>query len=40
VVAASGGKAVRLKGLRGVPDLEWDERRPVNALVAASQTTA
>ncbi|HYZ20205.1 MAG TPA: universal stress protein [Gaiellaceae bacterium] len=37
VVCAGGGKAVSGRDLRGVTDLVWDERRPVDALVAAGQ---
>ena len=36
-VVASGGKPVDVDGLRDVQGLEWDERKPVEALVAASR---
>lgn len=36
-IAAMGGKPVQIEGLRDVADLEWDERKPFDALVAASQ---
>ena len=35
-LAASGGKPVQLEGLRDIPGLEWDERKPLDALVDAS----
>jgi nucleotide-binding universal stress UspA family protein len=38
VVAARGGKSVLSERLRDVSDLEWDERKPVDSLVAASQS--
>jgi nucleotide-binding universal stress UspA family protein len=31
------GKAVDIEGLRDVAGLEWDEREPLDALLAASQ---
>lgn len=37
VVVAQGGKPVDIEGLRGTKDLQWDDRRPVDALVAASE---
>lgn len=36
VLAASGGKPVHFEGLRPVPGLEWDDRKPLDALVDAS----
>jgi nucleotide-binding universal stress UspA family protein len=36
VVAATGGKPVDFEGLRSQSNLEWDERKPVEALVDAS----
>lgn len=38
VVAATGGKPVDFEGLRSQSNLEWDERKPVDALVEASKT--
>jgi len=38
VVAATGGKPVDFEGLRSQSNLEWDERKPVEALVEASKT--
>ena len=38
-VVATGGKPVDFEGLRGLGDLDWDERKPVDALVAASRAT-
>jgi nucleotide-binding universal stress UspA family protein len=38
-IAASGGKPVDFDGLRGVEELDWDERKPVAALVDASRGT-
>jgi nucleotide-binding universal stress UspA family protein len=38
MVAATGGKPVDFEGLRSQPNLEWDERKPVDALLAASPT--
>jgi nucleotide-binding universal stress UspA family protein len=35
-VVATGGKPVDFEGLRSVPNLEWDERKPVDALLEAS----
>ncbi len=35
-LAASGGKPVQADGLRSIPGLEWDERKPLDALVDAS----
>lgn len=37
VLAATGDKPVDFDGLRGIEDLDWDEQRPVDALVAASR---
>jgi nucleotide-binding universal stress UspA family protein len=37
-LAASGGKALDLEALRRIDGLEWDEGKPVKALIAASQT--
>jgi nucleotide-binding universal stress UspA family protein len=37
-IAATGSKPVDREGLRDVPGLEWDEGKPVNTLVAASQS--
>jgi Universal stress protein family len=34
-----GGKPVDIEGLRGIKDLQCDDRRPVDALVAASAGT-
>jgi nucleotide-binding universal stress UspA family protein len=39
VVAATGGKAVFIDGLREVSGLEWDGRKAVDGLVDASQST-
>jgi nucleotide-binding universal stress UspA family protein len=39
MVAATGGKAVDADDLRRLGDVEWDERRPVDALVAASKSS-
>jgi nucleotide-binding universal stress UspA family protein len=36
-VAATGGKPVDFDGLRGLGELDWDERKPVDALVDASR---
>ena len=36
VVAATGGKPLNLEGLRAVPGVEWDERKPLDALVDAA----
>lgn len=36
-VVATGGKPVDFEGLRGLEHLEWDERKPVEALVHASR---
>ena len=36
---ASGGKALDLEGLKRIEALEWDERKPVEALVDASRET-
>lgn len=36
-LAATGGRLLDLDGLRDVPDLEFDERKPVDALVEASK---
>ena len=38
-LAASGGKALDLEGLKRIEALEWDERKPVEALVDASRET-
>ena len=38
-LAASGGKALDLDGLKSIEALEWDERKPVEALVDASRET-
>ena len=38
-VVATGGKPVDFEGLRALGDLDWDERKPVDALVAASRAT-
>lgn len=38
-LAASGGKALDLEGLKRIEALEWDERKPVDALVDASRGT-
>jgi nucleotide-binding universal stress UspA family protein len=37
VLAATGGKVLGLDGVRDVRDLEFDERKPVDALVGASK---
>lgn len=37
VLAATGGKLLDLDGLRDVRDLEFDDRKPVDALVEASK---
>jgi nucleotide-binding universal stress UspA family protein len=37
MLAATGGKPVDFEGLKDVTDLEWDEQRPVRALVEASR---
>jgi nucleotide-binding universal stress UspA family protein len=39
VVVAQGGKPIDIEGLRGIKDLQWDDLRPVDALVAASAGT-
>jgi nucleotide-binding universal stress UspA family protein len=36
-VAATGGKPVDTEGLSAVTDLEWDARKPLNALLAAAE---
>lgn len=36
VLAATGGKPLHLDGLRDVGAVDWDERKPADALVAAS----
>lgn len=36
-VVATGGRPVDFEGLRGLGELDWDERKPVDALVAASR---
>jgi nucleotide-binding universal stress UspA family protein len=36
VIASSGGKPVDIDGLARVDGITWDERPPVDALVAAS----
>jgi nucleotide-binding universal stress UspA family protein len=36
-IASMAGKAVQIEGLRNVGHVEWDERKPVDALLAASQ---
>ena len=36
LIAATGGKPVTINGLRDVGDVEWDERKPLDALLAAS----
>lgn len=36
VLVASGGKPVHFEGLRPLPGLEWDDRKPLDALVDAS----
>ena len=38
-LAASGGKDIDLEGLKRIEALEWDERKPVEALVDASRET-
>ena len=38
-VVATGGKPVDFEGLRGLGELDWDERKPVDALVSASRAT-
>jgi nucleotide-binding universal stress UspA family protein len=38
VVAATGGKSVYGDALQGLEGLEWDERKPVDALVARSES--
>lgn len=38
-LVATGGKPVDFEGLRGLGELDWDERKPVDALVAASRAT-
>lgn len=38
-VAATGGKPVDFEGLRALGDLDWDERKPVDALVDAARAT-
>ncbi len=38
-LAASGGKALDLDGLKRIEALQWDERKPVEALVDASRET-
>ena len=37
LIAATGGKPVTINGLRDADDVEWDERKPLDALLAASQ---
>jgi nucleotide-binding universal stress UspA family protein len=37
IVVATGGKSVDFEGLRGVEEIEWDERKPVAALVNVSR---
>jgi nucleotide-binding universal stress UspA family protein len=37
--AASGGKALDLEALKRIEALEWDERKPVEALIDASRET-
>ncbi len=37
VLAATGGKPLHLDGLQDVGAIDWDERKPVDALVAASR---
>jgi len=39
LIAATGGKPVDFDGLRHLEDLDWDERKPVDALVDASRGT-
>lgn len=39
VVAATGGKPVHTDGLRFVPGIHWDDRKPLDALVDASAST-
>ena len=39
VLVASGGKPVHIDGLRSVPGLEWDDRKPLDALLDASANT-
>jgi nucleotide-binding universal stress UspA family protein len=36
LIAATGGKPVQLNGLRDEGHVEWDERKPLDALLAAS----
>lgn len=38
-LAATGGKPVDFDGLRELADLDWDERKPLEALVDASRAT-
>jgi nucleotide-binding universal stress UspA family protein len=38
-LAATGGKALDLEALKRIEALEWEERKPVEALVAASRET-
>lgn len=38
-LACTGGKPVDVDGLSGVEALEWDERHPVDALVAAAASS-
>lgn len=38
VLAASGGKPVHIEGLRSVPGLEWDDRKPLDVLLDASRS--
>jgi nucleotide-binding universal stress UspA family protein len=38
-VVAREGKPVDVEGLRGLDELDWDERKPVDALVDASRAT-
>jgi nucleotide-binding universal stress UspA family protein len=37
-LVATGGRAVGLDALRSIDDLEWDDRKPVDALVDASSS--
>lgn len=37
VIAATGGKHVQVDGLRDAGQVEWDERKPFDALLAVSQ---
>jgi nucleotide-binding universal stress UspA family protein len=38
-LVATGGKPVDFEGLRELEDLDWDERKPLEALVEASRAT-